>query len=307
MPEFGILGSDQAIRLTDGRRLSFAEYGVPDGKPILLFHGIPGSRLLRHPDDGIAKGLGVRLIVPDRPGMGGSDPQPGRTFLDWPADVLALAEALGLGRFAVVGISGGAPYAAACGARLAARLTAVGIFSGVGPLDAPGAMKGMLPTNRMGYRVARRMPWAVWRRVFGLYYGGVREHPEKLARATRREPEADRRMLAQPGVREMLTEMFEEAFRQGTEGPAWEGWLLARPWGFSLAEVGAPVYLWQGEADVVVTAAMGRYMAGEIPHCEGRFLEGEGHLLWLARWEEVLAVVALGGCGGSTNGERISE
>jgi pimeloyl-ACP methyl ester carboxylesterase len=298
--------------LTDGRRLSFAEYGVPDGKPVFLFHGIPGSRLLRHPDDAIAKGLGVRLIVPDRPGMGGSDPQPGRTFLDWPADVLALAEALGLGRFAVVGISGGAPYAAACGVRLVPRLTAMGIVSGVGPLDAPGAMKGMLPTNRMGYAVARRVPWALWRRVFSVYYGSVREHPERLARSTKREPDVDRRLLAQPRVRRMLTETFAEAFRQGTEGPAREGWLLARPWGFELAHVATLVYLWHGEADVVVTAAMGRHMAREIPHCEARFLEGEGHLLWLAHWDEILGVVgsaagALGGCDGSTNGERIDE
>jgi pimeloyl-ACP methyl ester carboxylesterase len=278
----------QSIRLADGRRLSFAEYGVADGNPVFVFHGIPGSRLLRHPDEGIARRAGVRLIVPDRPGMGGSDPRPGRRFLGWPEDVVALAEALGLGRFAVAGISGGGPYAAACGARIAHRLTAVGIIGGVGPLDAPGALDGMLSSNRMGYTVGRRMPWALWRRLFGLYYGHVREHPERLARMVKGEPEADRRVIARPGVREMLTETFAEAFRQGTEGPAWDGWLLARPWGFELGEVAAPVYLWQGEADVVVTPAMGRHMSRGMPRCEARFLEGEGHLVWLGHWEEIL-------------------
>jgi pimeloyl-ACP methyl ester carboxylesterase len=291
----------QTIRLPDGRRLSFAEYGAVEGKPIFVFHGIPGSRLLRHPDEEIAMRLGVRLIVPDRPGMGGSDPQPNRRFLDWPADVLALAGALGLERFAVAGISGGAPYAAACGVSMAARLTAVGIISGVGPVDAPGALEGMLPSNRMGYSVGRRMPWALWRRVFRLYYGGVGEHPEKLARMTRgrargtyaRAP-ADRRVFAQPGMREMFIETFAEAFRQGTEGPAWEGWLLARPWGFEPRQVAAPVTLWQGEADVVVTPAMGRYMAREIPRCEATFLPREGHLLWLTHWGEILGVLSQG-------------
>jgi pimeloyl-ACP methyl ester carboxylesterase len=284
--------TNQSIQLPDGRRLSFAEYGVAEGTPVFLFHGIPGSRLLRHPDEDIVRRVGVRLIVPDRPGMGGSDPQPNRTFLDWPADVLALAEALGLWRFAVAGISGGAPYAAACGVSLAPRLTAVGIISGVGPLDAPGALQGMLPTNRVGYTVARRVPWTLWRRVFHLYYRHVQEHPEKLARMTKGEPDVDRRIFARPGVREMLMETFAEAFRQGTEGPAWEGWLLARPWGFELAQVAAAVALWQGEADVVVTPAMGRHMAREIPRCEARFLPGEGHLLWVGHWEEILAVLS---------------
>ena len=150
----------------------------------------------------------------------------------------------------------------------------------------------MLPTNRVGYSVARRTPWALWRRVFRLYYGHVQEHPEKLARMTKREPDADRRIFAQPGVREMLMETFAEAFRQGTEGPAWEGWLLARPWGFELAQVAAPVTLWQGDADVVVTPAMGRHLAREIPRCEARFLRQEGHLLWVGHWEEILAVLS---------------
>jgi pimeloyl-ACP methyl ester carboxylesterase len=142
----------------------------------------------------------------------------------------------------------------------------------------------------------------VWRRLFGLYYKGVREHPERLARTTKREPDADRRILARSGVREMLTETFAEAFRQGTGGPAWEGWLLARPWGFDLAEVAAPVTLWQGEADVVVTAAMGQYMAREIPRCEARFLPQEGHLLWLAHWEEILGVLRSGAAAAGSNG-----
>jgi pimeloyl-ACP methyl ester carboxylesterase len=296
------------ITLRDGRRLSFAESGAADGRPVVLFHGIPGSRLLRHPDDGITRRLGVRLIVPDRPGMGGSAFQADRTFLDWPADVSALADALDLGPFAVLGISGGAPYAAACGVALARRLTHVGISSGVGQLDAPGAMEGMLPSNRLGYTVARRMAgqwgWTLWRWVFRLYYGPVREHPERLARTTKQEPEVDRRILAQPGVREMLVETFAEAFRQGTDGPAWDGWLLAHPWGFELGQVAAPVSLWQGESDVVVTPAMGRHMAREIPRCEARFLPDEGHLLWLTHWEEILGVLSRSGAAAVTRGRQ---
>ena len=279
---------DRQIRLRDGRKLGYAEYGSPNGKPVFLFHGIPGSRLLRHPDDAIATGLGVRLIVPDRPGMGLSDFKPGRRLLDWPGDVLALADALGIERFVAAGFSGGGPYAAACGRVLAPRLAAIGIISGVGPLDAPDALKGMLSSNRMGYAVGRWMPWFLWRLVFGLYYGSVRHHPERLAQMDEEEPEADGTVFAESGVRQIFVENFAEAFRQGTIGPARESWLLSRPWGFRLEEIVVPAFLWQGEADVVVTPAMGRFMASRIPNCSARFFPGEGHLVFFTHWQEIL-------------------
>src|SRR5512139_3720722 len=103
------------IQLRDRRSLSCAEYGDPQGKPVLFFHGTPSSRLFRHPDDSIAASLGVRLITVDRPGFGLSDPKPGRILLDWTDDVIELADAFKIERFAVAGVSGGGPYAAACG------------------------------------------------------------------------------------------------------------------------------------------------------------------------------------------------
>ena len=276
------------IWLSDGRRLGYAEYGAPEGKPVFFFHGTPGSRLFCHPDDAIATALGAWLIVPDRPGMGLSDFKPGLTLLDWAVDVAALADALGLGCFAVAGFSGGGPYAAACGYSLSARVTAVGFLSSVGPLSAPDALTGMLPSNRMGYRVGRWLPWWAWRRIFRLYYGNIGAHPEKLAQMGKDEPPADWDIFAQPGVREMFTASFAEAFCQGTDGVAWEGWLLSRPWGFRLEEITVPTYLWQGEDDVVVTPAMGRYLAAAIPNCTATFLPGEGHLLFIKYWKDIL-------------------
>ncbi len=99
----------KTLTLRDGRTLGYAEYGDPRGTPVFLCHGTPGSRLDRHPDETIATSLGVRLIVPDRPGYGLSSFQTGRSLLDWPADLDQLADSLGIGRFAVVGVSGGDP------------------------------------------------------------------------------------------------------------------------------------------------------------------------------------------------------
>ncbi|MBN2548908.1 MAG: alpha/beta hydrolase [Anaerolineales bacterium] len=275
--------------MRDGRKLGYAEYGLPSGKPVFLFHGIPGSRLLRHPDTSLVSAQNVRLVIADRPGMGLSDFKPGRRLLDWPEDVLELADALGIERFAVAGFSGGGPYAAACGCALPERLTAVGIISGVGPIDAPGALDGMLASNRMGYTVGSWMPWVFWRMIFGLYYRDIRRHPEKLAQMSQQEPKADREIFAGVGMRQIFIENFSEAFRQGTDGVAWEGWLLARPWGFELKAIAAPVFLWQGEADVTVTPAMGYFMANGIPDCSARFLPGEGHLILFTHWREILA------------------
>ena len=224
--------------------------------------------------------------------MGLSEVQSRRSILDWSADLLALADALEIDRFAVIGLSAGAPYAAACGTSLGDRVSTIGLVSGVSPLEAPGAMDGMLSTNRIGYAVGRRMPWPLWRRVFALYYGDVPAHPEKLVDLDEEEASADQAVLVDSGVRPILLHTFAEAFRQGAAGPARDAWLLTRPWGFALEHVAVPVHLWQGEADVVVTPAMARHMARHLPQCQARFLPGEGHLLWVTHWEEILATVA---------------
>ena len=276
------------IRLRDGRILSYAEFGLPSGRPVFFFTGLPGSRLLRHPDDSIANKCNARLIAPDRPGMGFSDFQPGRRLLDWPADIVDLADALKIDRFAVAGFSGGGPYVAACAFKIPHRLIASGLVSGVGPLEAPDALEGMLSSNRMGYWAGQRTPWFLWRLIFHLYYRDISRHPEKLAQISKGEPESDRAIFAQPGVRDVFIQNFAEAFRQGTQGAALDGWLLSRPWGFRLEEITMPVYLWQGEADVVVTPAMGRYMVSKIPNCHARFLPGEGHLIIFKFWKEIL-------------------
>jgi len=111
------------ITLRDGRMLAYAEYGSPKGLPIIHCHGTPSSRVEGDLtfSDTLAAELGVRIIVPDRPGMGRSDFQPNRCIVDWPNDVLELASALGLETFAVLGSSGGAPYAAACAALIPTR------------------------------------------------------------------------------------------------------------------------------------------------------------------------------------------
>src|SRR4030042_1364722 len=119
--------TDKIIQLRDGRRLGFADFGDPKGKPIFYFPGGLGSRLQVQPTDAQPLKAGVRLIAVDRPGMGLSDFKRGRKIIDWPEDVRQLAEALALDQFAVMGVSAGGPYALACAYRIPERLTACGL------------------------------------------------------------------------------------------------------------------------------------------------------------------------------------
>src|SRR2546429_202316 len=176
--------NDKVISLIDGRTLGYAEYGDPTGTPVFFFHGLPGSRRQRHPDDSIATELGARIITMDRPGYGLSDFQPGRKLLDWPDDVAQLAEALNIDRFAAIGLSGGGPYLLACAYKMPERLTSAIVISGMGPVDNPEATKGMMRSMRFGLGIARRAPWELARLAL-----------EPTARMVRRNPTAAKKLV----------------------------------------------------------------------------------------------------------------
>ena len=279
------------IILPSSRLLAYAEYGDPRGIPVFLFHGMPGSRIFRPSDEVTAK-LGVRLITVDRPGYGLSTFQPNRRFLDWPEDVTALADHLDLDKFAVCGHSGGAPYVLACAYRIPERLTAAGIISGVGPVDDPHALDGMMPTNRMGFLVGRYFPWPIWRVLIWMFYHRARQHPEELIKPDEKNPSNhDNIVFENPSVLENCRASVREALRPGLRGHAWEGYLQVRPWGFHLEEIKMPVHIWHGEADVDASIGMARTVAAQIPNCRATFYPNEGHIFIFPRWKEILTAL----------------
>jgi pimeloyl-ACP methyl ester carboxylesterase len=268
------------IKLRDGRTLAYAEHGSPNGLPIIHCHGTPSSRVEGDLtfSDTVAAELGVRIIVPDRPGMGRSDFQRGRRIVDWPNDVLELASALGLDTFAVLGSSGGAPYAAACAVLMPTRIRVVGLIGGVAPLDAPGLTAAMSAPLRIMVRLARFAP-PVLRGLFRLNLramrGGGQRGGDRMAASF---PEPDRSLLQRPEIRDGFMACFQESCRQGPRGPVWDVGLMARPWGFDLGAITIPVLLWQGERDGNVPLAHGRYLASAIPTCRATFYPHEAHL-----------------------------
>jgi pimeloyl-ACP methyl ester carboxylesterase len=275
--------------LRDGRALCWSEHGDPDGRPLLFFHGFPGSRLEAAMVRAEAKRRRVRIVAMDRPGIGGSQPAPGRALLDWPGDVEQLLDALELERAPLVGVSGGVPYALACAHRIPERLTEVGLVCGLGPIHEAGVPEDMVFWNRLGLRAGRALP-ALARPVLGLVAPVMRRRPQYFVRRLWHEvDEADAAVLADPELRDILASTFAEAFRRGAAGPADDARIYVSPWGFAASEVAKPVRLWHGEADRVVPVAMGRYLARTLPACEARILPGEGHFsIVVRRCEELL-------------------
>ncbi len=144
------------LTLPDNRRLAYAEYGDPNGHPVFYFHGGGTSRLepLLLGDEVFIR-LGLRLIAPDRPGIGQSDFQPNRRFSDWTKDVTFLADALGLDKFSVLGVSSGGGYTAACAAKIPHRLYSAMIVSGAWEFTTADLLK----SNRWSLILIKHFPW----------------------------------------------------------------------------------------------------------------------------------------------------
>jgi len=273
----------QSIRLPDGRTLMYAEYGAPDGKPVFYFHGLPGSRL----DPAMLVGndlvkAGIRMIACDRPGMGGSDFLPGRGFSHWPADMVTFADKLGLGKFAVWGVSGGGGYVSACARLIPDRLSAAVIVSGAGRMDSPEARDG-LPV----------MGWLIWwlsarsvrltEMLLNLTKPRNLGDPAKIRQQMMRTmPPGEAAFFEKPGRLEAFMASTGECMRLGVHGMAWDMHLCARPWDFRLEEICFPVRLLHGEADLNVPVAVARKVAAAIPGCQATFYPGEGHISILA-------------------------
>lgn len=267
----------ERLRLPDGRALAWSEFGARGGRPVLYFHGFPGSRLEAGAVARGAERAGVRLISVDRPGFGGSEYQRGRRLLDWPTDVSALADHLGLERFALAGASAGAPYALACAHALPERTSAVGLACPLAPPRVRGLRRGMFRPNRVGLAAAAIGPWFVWPTLALLSRRMLRDAEGAIARLARALPAPDRELLERPELRALFAEVTREAFRGGARGPAREVLVMNQGWGFELSSVTQPVQLWHGERDGVLPVAMGRWLANALPRCEARFFPDEGH------------------------------
>lgn len=283
-----------AITLRDGRRLGYAEWGSrsPGAATVLYFHGAMGSPMRRcAATDAALRTLGLRYVMVHRPGFGASDPRPGRTLADWPGDVAQLADALRMERFAVLGVSAGGPYAAACARELGERVTAAAIVSGLTPVRAPGALDDSPWIGALAVRGLLRHPGAA-RAVLGTLVHGVRAHPRLLvAGLAARNGRADAAVLADPEARSIFVESFLAATERGVAPMVDDFVLAAGDWGFAPADVRRPVHLWHGVNDTTVPVAQAYALAAALPDCRPAFAPDEGHFFFRSRMLEILGAL----------------
>jgi pimeloyl-ACP methyl ester carboxylesterase len=257
-------GEDHLLETEAGRTVGYAIWGDPEGTPVFLGHGTPGSRLDRYvglDDPEWVRERRVRFVGVDRPGYGRSDPWSGASLLDCAGDFLRVADDLGLERFAVLGVSGGSPYVLALGALAPERVGSVAVVCGA---DI-GLEEGDTPeelTAELGEEA--RM---------------LHENPDEwYAEFSAGFPEVDRRVLERPEVREVVIEMLQEAVRQGAVGWVDDGLRQDLPWPFRLDEIGTDVRFYHGEEDTAASPQYARQLAEGIPGSQLRLYPGEGHI-----------------------------
>ena len=293
-PEGAVDRSRQTFSLPDGRDLCFAEWGDPDGFPVVVLHGTPGGRLFRHPDESKYAEAGARVITYDRPGYGGSTRRRRRSIVDCVADVTALADRLGLGEFSADGGSGGGPHVLALAARLRDRLRRVRCEVGIVPWGTPGIdwFAGMDPMN------VTEFGWALEGEE--VLAPEIEREMREMAERVAQDPaallgdfdidQADRAVLSRSDMAGMIREMTEDLVRGGHWGWVDDDLAFTKPWGFELDDVRVPVEIRYGAHDVLVPAAHGAWLAENVPGASAVVEEGQGHLgdpdqvVSLTRW-----------------------
>ncbi|MDQ6970919.1 MAG: alpha/beta hydrolase [Mariprofundus sp.] len=277
--------ASMSMCLHDGRRLTWREYGAPKGKPVMVFHSLTGS----HPDYDIAKNMGLRLIVPERPGSHASDPLHGRTFIDWSEDIRQLANFLGLDSFALIGFSAGTPYVLSCVDHLPKRIHHISLIACMAPVRSVDDLDGMIPLNHTAMRLAHRSPelLAEFMRVFlndleqdsSSYFDRVAEH----------QPATDIAVLDHPEIKDSFLQSFQTAAKENFQQLCDEITLCASDWPLDLEQYNGSASIWHGQQDPLVPISMGRRIADLLINPTIHFLPDEGNYLVYSHWQKILS------------------
>jgi pimeloyl-ACP methyl ester carboxylesterase len=275
---------DQVCQLRDGRRLGFVEYGDPAGFAVVNCHGGLACRLDVAAADSVARDAAIRLISPDRPGLGLSDPQPGRTVLDWAADVEDLMTHLGVARFAAMGWSMGGQYAAAVGYALRSQVTRVAIIAGALPLDEPGVFAELPQVDRTYTRLSQRAPWLA-RLCFRTMSCVAGAAPGLYGRLAARDlGAADGRVIGDEGFATFARMSREALSRPSGVAEEYRAWM--RPWGFAPEDLSVGVDVWVGSEDKLLDPRWPDVLARRIP--QGRLhVRSGGHFMAHLHYREI--------------------
>jgi pimeloyl-ACP methyl ester carboxylesterase len=281
------------IAVGEDRQIGFAEFGDPQGRAVFWLHGTPGARRQIPTEARVyAADHGIRLIGLDRPGIGSSTPHRYENIRAFADDLRTIADTLGIDNMAVIGLSGGGPYALASAAVLSDRVVTAGILGGVAPfLGDEGITSGLM---NLGKRVAPLLklggdPLRIGASLLVRSIRPVANTALYLYAAI--SPEGDRRLLTRPEFGAMFLDDLLNGSRKQLAAPFNDVILFTQDWGFRLDEVKVPVRWWHGDSDHIVPFAHGEHVVSLLPDCELFVLRGESHLGGLGRGEEILSTL----------------
>ena len=266
------------VQLENGGHVAYDEYGDPNGTPVIFCHGWPSSRSMAQLTDAAAQELKARIISPDRPGIHGSAFVAGRTLLDWPMLVRALAQHLGLEEFRLLAISGGAPYALVTAREMPERVPAVALLSGAPPIAELADHSGLWRLHRWMLALHARQP-ALLRKLFWIARPlattrlSLRARPLLRLALQGMDAEALRDRVAF----EACFESSRQAWRASLEGVIADAEIYATPWGFRLEDVRVPVAVWHGTRDRTFSFKLAEEVAQRLPNSTFHLIEGAGH------------------------------
>jgi pimeloyl-ACP methyl ester carboxylesterase len=287
--------SDSVLQLAEGRALAYTEWGDPGGAPVFFCHGTPHSRVWC-PDEEATTRVGVRLIIADRPGFGGSDPELGHTLIGWSDDLQELADALGISRFAVAGWSAGGIYAAACAGAISERVTAAGVVSSrtisvYNFGERPQALEELDDEERRVHELVDELGLEAAARQLSLeeedWALGLLEQPQRVLDGYE-VPDGDKWFYADESRAKPWFDAVREAVRQGPLGACCEGAALVSPWNFRLADISVPVHLWYGGQERAVYREAAEFAAETIPDSRLTAWPDDGHIGVAKHWSEIL-------------------
>ena len=282
------------ITLSTGRRLAYAEYGDPYGTPAFYFHGWPSSGIQGSLMDEAGKEFGLRIISPDRPGLGQSDFHPGRRLLDWPPVIAELAAHVGFDKFHVFGVSGGGPYVLATTHAMPERLLSATIVCGAPPLRLFGTQDLFWPYRAI--LVLRRYLTFMMGPVFST---GGRISTQKPGDVPMRwllgmlSPE-DRRVMNREEILGVISEGFRQSIRQSVANVQADADLYLDDWGFDVKDIHHPIHMWHGGKDKNIPMSYAVKLAALIPNVTTHWTDHDGHYSMAVSRSREITMVALG-------------
>jgi pimeloyl-ACP methyl ester carboxylesterase/DNA-binding CsgD family transcriptional regulator len=280
----------QSLRLHDGRIMSYAEYGDPKGEPVVFCHAVAGSRLQYPRGDTLAATLGLRIIVPDRPGIGYSDMKNDYTLLDWSQDLTQLVNHLNINTFAIIGYSGGSPYAMACAYSMPDRIHHLSLVSAIGPIHS---FKNILKIDSIILQLARYTP-KLLKHYLQIMIADIRQDPiKRLYKRFKHYHQTDRDCIEQhPEQQAMYAEALLESIRQGASGITQDIIASTRPWGFKPSDIHVNIDFWHGKEDVAFPLESAKKLAHDLPHCHTHFINNIGSTVIIHQWKAILTNIA---------------